>query len=258
MAGNKQALFYYATLVIIGSAFALGAPFGTRAARQEPLHVHMISGVEEYKSAESLPPWAERLEQRYNVHCTLSMGTDYAKELGNLDELREADLLVLFCRRLKLNEAPWRKIRAYLDSNKPILGIRTASHAFDKNMPKFDIKVLGADYQGHYGEQHSVRLRIPGVGRDHPIVDGIEPWARPGKLYKNRDFAASTQVLLKATGDGHTEAVAWTNTAGDRRVFYTSMGLPGDFEDARFIRLLENGVEWTTQTQLTTNQKDAE
>jgi type 1 glutamine amidotransferase len=236
---------------LIAAIVAVGGGRGVMAAGPEPLRIHMISGVKEYKSAESLPAWADRLERRYGVQCTLSMGTDYAKKLDKLNKLKQADLLVLFCRRLKLNEESWQKIRAYLDSKGPILGIRTASHAFDKNMPNFDVDVLGGNYQGHYGAREAVAVEVPESARQHPILKGVTPWSRPGKLYKSRDLADTTQVLLYGQAAGQKEPLAWTNTASERRVFYTSMGLAGDFQDNRFLRLLENGIEWTTQRALT-------
>jgi type 1 glutamine amidotransferase len=40
------------------------------------------------------------------------------------------------------------------------------------------------------------------------------------------------------------EPVAWTNTYGKSRIFYTSLGHADDFNDPSFVRLLSNAVEW--------------
>ncbi|MCL4789422.1 MAG: hypothetical protein KJ070_21975, partial [Verrucomicrobia bacterium] len=45
-------------------------------------------------------------------------------------------------------------------------------------------------------------------------------------------------------GQSEVEPVAWINTNGNRRVFYTSLGGPEDFADFSFRRLLLNGMLW--------------
>ena len=46
------------------------------------------------------------------------------------------------------------------------------------------------------------------------------------------------------------EPVAWVNSAGNRRVFYTSLGSPEDFQLPAFRRLLLNGILWCLQDPL--------
>jgi hypothetical protein len=46
-----------------------------------------------------------------------------------LDALKNADLLLLFARRMKLPEDQMKLIRAHWEAGRPIVGIRTASHA---------------------------------------------------------------------------------------------------------------------------------
>lgn len=41
------------------------------------------------------------------------------------------------------------------------------------------------------------------------------------------------------------EPVAWTNTYEGGRVFYTTLGHPGDFENPAFCQLLLNAIQWT-------------
>jgi type 1 glutamine amidotransferase len=40
------------------------------------------------------------------------------------------------------------------------------------------------------------------------------------------------------------EPVAWINTAHHRRVFYTSLGTPDNFQQPFFRELLLNGIAW--------------
>ena len=46
-------------------------------------------------------------------------------------------------------------------------------------------------------------------------------------------------------GQSGSEPVAWVNTADQRRVFYTSLGNPDDFQQEFFRRLLLNGILWS-------------
>ncbi len=213
------------------------------------LRIHMISGSKEYKSAESLSSWKQRLESRYSVECVISLGTDRTKTIRGLEKLSEADLLVLFNRRFELKEKCWNPIERYLKSDRPVLGIRTASHAFDRNFPNIDQQLLGANYHGH-GPPGDVRVIRSEAHQDHPILTGITGWKRKGKLYKNNQFADSTKILLTGEGKGMSQPVAWINRRNGQRVFYTSMGFPHDFKNKQFLRLLKNAIEWTTERSL--------
>ena len=53
-------------------------------------------------------------------------------------------------------------------------------------------------------------------------------------------------LLLTGKSPKETHPLAWVRTIGDQRVFYTSMGLPEDFSNDTFNKLLSNAVEWTT------------
>jgi type 1 glutamine amidotransferase len=80
----------------------------------------------------------------------------------------------------------------------------------------------------------------------HPILTGVElPLVSEGSLYKVRPLADGTTALLMGTiPDQEPEPVAWTHRYGRSRVFYTSLGHPGDFENPSFRKLLVNAVFW--------------
>src|SRR5262245_21366248 len=69
------------------------------AAESAPLRIHMI-GTGEYDAAESLGKFKKYLEACYRVEVTASLGKD--KSLQGIDQLRSADLLFLFARRMNL------------------------------------------------------------------------------------------------------------------------------------------------------------
>ncbi len=246
---------YGRRLVVLLGIFALYFSCSVSGVAQsnqkDVLRIFMLSGSKEYQSNTSLAAWKKRLESKYRVRCFLSKGADRAKKIDGVKHLKHADLLVLFNRRYELKKKYWNPLRSYIQSDRPILGIRTASHAFDRNFPTFDREVLGADYHGHH-DREQVKVDFADGVSDHPILDGVRSWMREGKLYLNKDFDASTEVLLVASGvnSNHGQPVAWTHTIEEKRIFYTPMGLPHDFENEMFLRLLENAVNWTTRGEL--------
>jgi type 1 glutamine amidotransferase len=178
-----------------------------------------------------------------------------------IEALRTADLLVLSVRRRTPPAEQLGAVRAYLAAGKPLLGIRTACHAFAlrptdppaapplSTWQDFDPAVLGGHYTNHYdaGPPTVVAL-APRAGR-HPILQGIsvERLTGAGSLYKVNPLENGTTPLLMGAIPGATpEPVAWTHTYGSKqaRVFYTSLGHPDDFKNGEFRRLLVNGVEW--------------
>jgi hypothetical protein len=73
-----------------------------------------------------------------------SWGADGGETLENLDALKNADLLLIFARRMNLPDDQMKPIRAHWEAGRPIVGIRTASHAFQKpDNDIFDRQILG-------------------------------------------------------------------------------------------------------------------
>ena len=128
-------------------------------------------------------------------------------------------------------------IRKYIESGKPLVGIRTACHAFDTRgkapaghaeWKSFDPDVLGGHYTGHHGNDAHPEIALAPSDKTHMIVRDIEtPFVSQGSLYKVSPLAAGTQALLMGTIPGQPpEPVAWVNMRGHARVFYTSLGHP--------------------------------
>ena len=111
----------------------------------------------------------------------------------------------------------------------------------------FDPDVLGGHYTGHHANDLLPTVTVAKGGEGHPILAGVStPFHGHGSLYKTSPLAASVRALLMGTistaqGSGPpAEPVAWVNLVGASRVFYTSLGHPGDFDDGSFRRLLKN------------------
>ena len=123
--------------------------------------------------------------------------------------VRGADLVLVSVRRRTPPKEELDALRAHVAAGKPLVGIRTASHAFaprDRKRPaegravwpEFDAAVLGGNYTGHLAADTPVVLRTaPGAG-EHPILRGVdlERLAGNGGLYQTAPLAASTTPLL--------------------------------------------------------------
>lgn len=215
----------------------------TASAIAAPLKVHFISGSKEYKSEPSLREFKAYLEKNHNITVTASWGHDGIKKLEGLDALKDADLMLVFARRMKLGEDQMKLIRSHWENGKAIIGLRTASHAFGKDdNAVFDLKVMGNNYQGHYGNDP---VKVVNQG-DHPILDGVGPMTST-KLYKAGPLAKSTVVLQIGDIGEDKHPVTMVNEYRGGRVFYTSLGVPEDFQDKAFRRMLVNAIYWTTK-----------
>src|SRR5207245_4780261 len=152
--------------------------------------------------------------------------------------------MLLFTRRLTISGEQLERIKRYCRSGKPIVAVRTASHAF-QNWLTLDKEVLGGNYHGHYKEGPVTKISVAAKATGHPILAGVEPFESVGSLYKNTGLAADSEILLTGNIPEHTEPIAWTRTHNGGRIFYTSLGHPEDFKNANFRRLLTNALFWT-------------
>ena len=205
-----------------------------------------LAGEFEYHSKETLPPFAKKLQDQFNLTTVVLARPDDEKQqtIPGLDQLKDADLLVVMVRRMTLSENELNQIKAYVNSGKPIVGIRTASHAFE-NWKEWDHEVLGGNYQNHRGNQFKTTVTIVPEAKDHPILKGVTGFVSDGSLYRNTPLQKGSKPLLMGTiPDFASEPIAWTHEYKGARVFYTSLGHPNDFKEASFENLLSNAIFW--------------
>src|SRR3954449_3969715 len=225
----------------------------------------LVSGDEEYRSEQALPQLAKILAERHGFDCVVlfaidpkdgSINPNYASNIPGLEALDSADLLVLFTRFRDLPDGQMKHFVDYVESGRPIIAMRTATHAFDLKGSKtyaryswnskewdggFGRQILGETWINHHG-RHKVQstrgMFVPGQ-EGHPILRGIrtgEIWA-PTDVYQVRVPLPDAQALvLGQVLEGMQPAdnpvagkqndpmmpVAWIKT-GSRRVFTTTM-----------------------------------
>jgi type 1 glutamine amidotransferase len=187
------------------------------------------------------------LEKEYRVECSLSLCEK--NRLTNLEALKTADLLILFARRMNLPEEQMQVIRAHWETGKPIVGIRTAQHAFQpRDNEIIDRQVFGGHYNGGGPTSNGAFKAVPADGAEnHPVLKGVEPFKGNKYAYGQGKLADSTTLLQVARTPKAVVPVTWTNTYKGGRMLYTSLGAPDDFKDQNFRRLLVNAIFWTSR-----------
>lgn len=171
-------------------------------------HIVLVSGDEEYRSEEALPQLAKILSKHHGFKCTVLFAqnpdkpgivdANYVNNIPGLEALDTADMMVLFTRFRALPDNQMQHFDNYLKAGKPLLGIRTATHAF--NFAKedsisnfthygnyyqgdrtewtdgFGRLVLGEKWHTHHGhhKHQSTRGVFPEEGHNNPITNGIK------------------------------------------------------------------------------------
>ncbi|HCN30199.1 MAG TPA: hypothetical protein DIT64_15955 [Verrucomicrobiales bacterium] len=230
----------------------------------------VIMAVEEpdnYDAVNSMNAFAANELRPQGHQVTVVVGDKPVKHHfeGLVAALKDADLLILFSRRRFLPKEQMETVRAHLNAGKPLLGIRTANHAFiprpkdtvDAGLtiwPEFSHDVLGGENTGYEtkGLPYTVSV-IDGIKT--PLLEGVNTANIRGyqSLYKVLPLAAdATPILIGTAGAGAStppQPVAWTRSYGANkaRVFYTSLGAPEDMRIADVRRLLANAVKWTLE-----------
>ena len=127
-----------------------------------PQHIVLVAGDEEYRTEESMPMLGKILSQRHGFKCTVvfSLGADGGyidannqQGLKGLEALDSADLMLIGTRFRQPDESGAKHITDFLNAGKPVVGIRTSTHAFrgggkfgNISFDQFGRKVLGEQW----------------------------------------------------------------------------------------------------------------
>ena len=225
-------------------------------------HIVFVAAEKEYESYKTLPAFAKKYLEK-DFRCTYLNATGPEQTGGKdnvpgLEALYDADLLVLAARRRTFPVVQMDHLEKYIRSGMPLVVLRTSGAAFQ--MPqaplghvvwdRFDKEVLGCNYQGYNAKSRHTGCDVWVVpeAAGHPILQGVaSKFHSPCWIYRQRPLADTTKTLLMGrwSKEDPDEPVAWTNTYQGARVFYTTLGHPGDFQIEAFNRLLLNAIHWS-------------
>ena len=253
-------------------------------------NIVFLAGDEEYRSEETLPALARILARRFGFTASVFFTTDprsgvidpaASSSMAGLEALKKADLMVIFMRFRDFPDSEMQHIVDYLDRGGPVVGLRTATHAFQIRRPDakfakytwdnktdyvggFGRQILGETWVSHYGTNHqqSSRLRLEPSQLSHPILRGVKDvWVQSGGYtaspIEGSTVLATGEILNGMKPDAPVAAdkkpmpVAWYRTykspsGKTGRVFTTTHGASEDLLNDGFRRMLVNACLWAT------------
>ncbi len=256
----REASAFLFFLTFLSVEFSRGESQDPPDGNAPPHIVFLISeDRDNYEAPRTIPVFAEMLRRQYGFKVTVLLGEGErsAFRFPGLEVLSSADLLVVFCRRVALTPEQLDIIGNYLKKSNPLVGIRTANHAFTalgeihpqhRAWPEFVADILGCQNRGYGPQEPGTAVDIVPGAKKHPILKGYEPaeWHCEGSTYLVAPLLdQKATVLLTGKVADKVEPVAWTRfTRDNSRVFYTSLGYPTDFKKPQFNTLLVNGIYW--------------
>lgn len=245
-------------------------------------HIVFMSGDEEYRSEECLSQLARILSKRHGFRCTVlySIAPDGTIDPGvtnnipGMENLKTADLMVCMLRFRNVPDSQMTYFDEYVKSGKPIIGLRTATHAFKfdttskyasyswENKGGFGKQVLGETWVAHHGN-HLVESTRAISRQDHPILRGVTDVWVPSDVYTVGSIEGTVlldgRVLkgmnpsdppLEGPKNNPMMPVAWLRTNPNAKselppnVFTTTMGSGLDFLNEDLRRLIVNASFW--------------
>ncbi len=255
-------------------------------------HVVLMAGDEEYRSEESMPMFAKILADHHGFDCRVVFSIDPKTGLINsnlhnntpgLEALDNADLFIILTRFRDLPADQMKHIADYVKKGKPVLGIRTATHAFDiKNgeykmythnsrvpgwQGGFGKQVLGETWVNHWGshKHQSTRAIVVQGMESSPLLRGVgeiwvstdvyeaklpvQPTVKPLLLGAVLSGMKPTDQPISGKKNDPMMPIAWTKTykiqgGQEGKSFCTTMGASTDFESEALRRLIVNAAYW--------------
>lgn len=279
---NKVSWLAQLTFVL---SFLLLATSCSRKIDFRSKHIVFVSGEEEYRSEESFPMIAKILERETGAKVSFCFSVDSAgyidpnntRHIASLEKLKDADLIVMFARFRALPEDELKYITDYVESGKPIIGLRTSTHAFlyqgdsMKHMNnEWPTRVFGQQWITHHGHFEDGNKPLTKVYlndiKKQIILNGVKSFDAYSWLYHvdggEWKLQGDCNILLqgKSLKSNHemegnlekfpmTNPVAWTKTYTTKsgkpsKVFFTTLGHPYDFKDNSMRKLLLNSILW--------------
>lgn len=252
-------------------------------------HVVIVTGDEEYRSEETGPMLAKILSQHHGFKATVCFAIDPVtgyinpelnSNIPGLAALKTADVMILDTRFRDLPEPQLQHILDFINAGKPIIGLRTATHAFKTKSTlggvdwnNFGLNFLGEKWAGHHGKHKKEGTRgiIVQKNSRHPVLRGVDDmFFAPSDVYGtgNLDEANATILVRGAVIESldpnsnyvqekndPLQAAVWlkeyTAPSGKKGMALTStIGSSVDFKAASMRRIIVNGVMHLTGLQV--------
>ncbi len=193
-------------------------------------HIVLIAGDEEYRSEEGLPQLAKILAFRHGFRCTVLFSVNEKGEIDpnlhtnqpGLEALDKADLCIMLLRFRTWPDAQMKHLADYYLSGRPIIALRTSTHAFDYPADStslyrkfgwnsaewpggFGKQVLGETWISHWGNHGSQATRGV-IDKPHPILTGVHGVFGTTDVYEAAPPSDATIIMRGEVVAGMTES----------------------------------------------------
>ena len=176
----------------------------------------LVSGDEEYRSEEGLPMLGKIFSQHHGFHCTVVFAWDpegkyidanNQRGLRGLEALNGADLMIIATRFRQPDPEQAAHVTAFLNAGKPIIGLRTATHAFKGKgsfggtlpFPEFGREILGEQWVNHHG-RHKREGALGVIEKEnakHPILRDVSDVFGPSDVYGVIHLTEADTILMR-------------------------------------------------------------
>jgi hypothetical protein len=230
------------------------------------------------------------LSQHHGFDCTVVFSWDPTGSfidsnnqagLRGLKALKEADLMIISTRFRTPSPEEAAHVTDFLNAGKPVMGLRTATHAFrgqgkfgdGLSFGEFGRKILGEQWVNHHGahKREGARGVIEEASADHPILHSVKDVFGPSDVYGVIHLTEADTVLMRGavteTLDPQSklvegkkndpmQALAWLHpyTAPDGKTkgqsFCTTMGASVDLVSDDLRRLIVNAAYFLTDLEV--------
>ncbi len=240
-----------------------------------------------------MPMLGKILAHRYGFTCTVlfpiepSTGNvvpSYQNNIPGLEHLETADLMIMLIRFRELPDEQSQHIEDYLKAGKPVIGLRTSTHAFayqkEKDSPfakwhwmskaegwerGFGQRIFGETWVNHHGVHGKEGTRALLDGGDllngHPVLRGVKDIWGYSDVYGIKHLPQEANVLAygQSTAGMTPQSpmmwekavmpIVWTKPyqiegGSQGMAFASTMGASMDFENADLRRLVINASFW--------------
>ena len=243
----------------------------------------LIAGDEEYRSEESCPMLGKILSQHHGFDCVVLFSVDPEKgfidpnfqtNTPGLAHLKDADLMIIGTRFRQLPDKQAAHIANFLNAGKPVIGFRTATHAFTGKgksgnfaWSNFGPQILGEGWVAHHGKHKSEGCRGVVVGENalHPVLNSVYDVFGPSDVYTIKAVTPENATILMRGAVTQTmepdspilkddprnkpmQPMAWIrdywspNGKVKGKAFCTTMGASNDFTNEDLRRLVVNAA----------------
>ena len=180
-------------------------------------HIVLVSGDEEYRTEETMPMLAKILSQKHGFKCTVVFAwskdgkyidPNNQEGLKGLAALDSADLMIIGTRFRKPSEDEGVHVTKFMDAGKPVIGIRTSTHAFNGKgdfggkikFGEWGRKILGEQWVSHHGKHKKEGARgvIEPGKNGHPILNGVFDVFAPSDVYGVIHLTDADEILMRA------------------------------------------------------------